>query len=167
MEQTKYGKYIIKEPMYRHSLPTVAMSMHLCGECDGIDIPDFPGELSASCITEPLTMSPVTHAHDFDQFLFFLGSDPRNFFEFGAEIEITLGEEGEKHTIDTTSIIYIPKGLKHCPLVFKKVDKPVMFMHVGFSSKYNKVGETVEEKPHSERKRFSQEEILKLRGNKE
>jgi hypothetical protein len=29
--------------------------------------------------------------------------------------------------------VYIPKGLPHCPLEFKRVDRPIMFGHVMFA----------------------------------
>jgi hypothetical protein len=59
-----------------------------------------------------------------------------NFRDFGAEVELVMGKEGEKHVITSTTFVYIPKGLLHCPLVFKKVDRPIMFGHVMFTSSY-------------------------------
>ena len=39
----------------------------------------------------------------------------------------------KKHIIDRTAVIYIPKGLKHCPMIHKRVDKPhiLVTMEVG------------------------------------
>ena len=33
----------------------------------------------------------------------------------------------EKHTITSTTIVFIPKGLNHCPLNFRVIKKPVLF----------------------------------------
>ena len=56
-----------------------------------------------------------------------------NFEEFGAEVELTMGEEREVHVITTTTWVYIPAKLLHCPLNFKRVDKPIMFGHIMFA----------------------------------
>jgi len=53
--------------------------------------------------------------------------------DFHAEAYIILGEEGEKYIIDRPSVISIPPGLEHRPLVFTGVDKPVVFGFVQFS----------------------------------
>ena len=168
MNETKYGKYIIQEPINKATLKGSTQSIHISAEAGsgGAIFSDFPADFGAICITEPLEMSMDPHTHDYDQLLCFIGGNPLNFFEFGAEIELALGEECEKHLINTTSIVYIPKGLIHCPLEFKKVSAPVLFMHVCFAPEYSRVGDTQDQPKHSERKKFSLDEILKLRGLK-
>jgi uncharacterized RmlC-like cupin family protein len=97
---------------------------------------DFNGadfSLGWSFLTEPFLMVAETHTHDFDQIIFLLGGDPANVKDFGAEIEMSLGEPLEKHLIDYTSCIYIPAGLMHCPLNVKSVNKPVMFIDITIS----------------------------------
>jgi hypothetical protein len=32
--------------------------------------------------------------------------------------------------------VYIPKGVLHCPLEFRKVDRPIMFGHIIFAPTY-------------------------------
>src|SRR5208337_3900723 len=81
--------------------------------------------LGCSCITEPWLMEAEIMRHDFDQIVCFLGGNPMNFFDFHAEIEFSFGEEMEKHIITSASTIFIPKGLVHCPLNFKRVDSPI------------------------------------------
>jgi hypothetical protein len=65
-----------------------------------------------------------------------------DFKDFGAEVELEMGEEAEKHIINTTTWVYIPAGLLHCPLIFKKVDKPIMFGHVMFAPTYDSASMT-------------------------
>ena len=98
MDSTKYGKYIIKEPLYKGKYTGGLPMLHICAEegCYGSTLPNFPAELTVDYITEPVTMSPKPHAHDYDQVLCFIGGNPRNFYRFGAEVEISLGEEEEK-----------------------------------------------------------------------
>jgi hypothetical protein len=97
---------------------------------------DFNGanfSLGWSFLTEPFLMVTETHTHDFDQIIFLLGGDPAYVTNFGAEIEMSLGEPLEKHLIDYTSCIYIPARLMHCPLNVKSVNKPVMFIDITLS----------------------------------
>jgi hypothetical protein len=46
----------------------------------------------------------------------------------GAEIEFVVGDE--KLIIDKTSALFIPQGVKHGPLTWKKVNKPHIEMVV-------------------------------------
>ena len=89
-------------------------------------------------ITGPFIMEEKPHFHDFDQFSFFIGGNPMDIREFDAEVELSMGEEGEKHIINATTVIYVPRGLVHGPLNFKVVNKPIMFMNVPLTSQYAK-----------------------------
>ena len=71
------------------------------------------------------------HFHDFDEFVGFLGTNgPQDPDDLGGEIEFWLG--GEKYTITKSCLIYIPKGLKHCPIRFNRIDTPVLFFSGSF-----------------------------------
>jgi hypothetical protein len=94
-----------------------------------------------NCITEPLLMVSDPHTHDFDQFLHFFNADSLHIADFPADVEITLGEELEKHIITEPTVLHIPAGLLHAPLNFKRVDKPVIFMNVALTPQYMKPGE--------------------------
>ena len=88
-------------------------------------------------------MAPEPHSHDFDQFLHFYGGNSLDIKDFDAEVEFTIGEEGEKHIITETTVVHIPKGLLHCPLEFKRVDKPILFVHCTLASKYVKESDRI------------------------
>ena len=50
-----------------------------------------------------------------------------------------LSEDGihrETHTITKATSIFVPKGLYHCPLVYKRVDKPFYFIEIFFADQY-------------------------------
>ena len=68
------------------------------------------------------------HTHDYNEIVLHVGTDPDNPEELGAEIEFTVG--GQKLTINRTSALFIPKGVEHGPLTWKKVDKPHLQMVV-------------------------------------
>jgi hypothetical protein len=80
--------------------------------------------------------SEVEHSHDFDEVLGFIGSKgQQNPNDLGGEIEVWVG--GEKHLINKSSLIWVPKGLKHCPIRFNRIDSPVLFFTVGNAGKYS------------------------------
>jgi hypothetical protein len=68
------------------------------------------------------------HTHAGHEILCFVGSNPKDLTEFDAEIEIGMGEEVEKYTITSPSVVSLPPGLVHGPLTFKRVGKPVFFI---------------------------------------
>ena len=59
-----------------------------------------------------------------------------NMQEFGAEVEVYMGPEKEKHVINTSTIVVIPPGTYHCPIEISKVDKPVYLIESYITSKY-------------------------------
>jgi hypothetical protein len=72
-------------------------------------------------ITEP-------HKHDYEEIFLFLGTDPQDTTDLGAEVEFWLGEgsERDKVIINTSSSIYVPPGLAHFPQIWRNVIRPVM-----------------------------------------
>ena len=84
------------------------------------------------------------HYHDFDQFLFFTGGDVTNLPDLGGIVELTLSEDGkdlQTFTITESTCVYIPAGMYHCPLNFKKINdpaKPILFSNLYFTSNYEK-----------------------------
>ncbi len=134
MAETKYGKYIQKEPYIKGSNPEVVepiVNLDGAKHGGGTNI-----NLKRSWITQPFTMIKAPHTHDFDQFLVYSGGNPLDVTEFGAEIEISLGEEGEKHIIDSPTLIHIPPGLLHGPMKFVRIDKPIEFLDIVLSPEY-------------------------------
>jgi hypothetical protein len=170
MAANKYGRYIIREPIVKGRL---SPEVHICGEkhlngdefCPGSNFPGFPNEVTLFTISQPSVVS-AKHAHDYDELLYFLGGNPMNFYDFGAEAEILLGEEDERHMVNTTTIIYIPKGLMHCPIYFHKVTKPVMFMHICSSSGYSRSNGDLTTGHPVNREKYTQDEIIRLKSKR-
>jgi hypothetical protein len=79
---------------------------------------------------------PVTHDHSYDEFLGFFGSNMERPEDLCGEVEVTLGDE--KHTITKSCVILIPKGVKHCPITFKKVESPIFYFATAPSHGYSK-----------------------------
>jgi hypothetical protein len=82
------------------------------------------------------TSMPAGCAHPYDECLVFAGLDPKDPNYLGAEIEIALGRDYEKHVINVPSIICIPKGLPHGPIATRKVEKPFAHYAIGLAKDY-------------------------------
>jgi hypothetical protein len=73
------------------------------------------------------------HVHDYDEIVIHLGTDPQNQEELGAEIEFMVG--GQPLKIDKTSAVYVPRGVKHGPLTWKKYQKPHLQLTIMIGAK--------------------------------
>jgi len=63
------------------------------------------------------------HKHaKYNEIVFHIGNDPNNPEDLGAEIEFTVG--GEPLVFDRTSALFVPAGVSHGPVVWKKVRRP-------------------------------------------
>ena len=76
------------------------------------------------------------HVHPNDEALLFVGLDPDNPDYLGAELEIAMGEEQEIHVFNTPTVVVAPKGLVHCPLITRKVDKPYSFSAISLNTEH-------------------------------
>ncbi len=139
MADTKYGELI-------HTDLIVDI-----GHYTGYSILSHEGELDEDCsigyhcVSEPICFEKP-HAHDFTELLFFIGGDPTDIRELGAEVEICLGEEQEKHVITTAGVVAIPSGLMHCPIDIRNVTKPIVFLEVSLTRIYGHPEEKDESK---------------------
>jgi hypothetical protein len=132
---TKYGKYFIREPFVKGQF---APKIAFFSSRYGLDI-NFG--LFWNYISAPYEMPGEPHSHPFEEIWCFIGGDQTNIKDFGAEVELYLGEEGEKHIITSTTILEIPRGLVHMPLIFKKVDRPLLFVNIPLTPEYTKTPE--------------------------
>ena len=105
------------------------------------------GHLSVDCmyITKTHTMISQPHKHEFAQYLNFFSANPNDARDFDAIIEFTVGdtaENGEKRIITKPTSVYVAAGLYHGPLIFKTINKPVLFIDIAVTGKYSRVGNT-------------------------
>ena len=86
---------------------------------------------------KPLAVDRETgHTHDFDEILGFIGSDWKNPRELNGEVEFWL--EDEKYILTKSSVVFIPKGVKHCPLKVLRADQPIIHFGTGPSARYTR-----------------------------
>ncbi len=78
---------------------------------------------------------PHVHQND-DEIIGFFGSNPDEPENLNAEVEIWI--EDEMHLITKSAMLFIPAGLKHCPLILRRVDRPIFHFTVVTGKKYVK-----------------------------
>jgi hypothetical protein len=75
------------------------------------------------------------HTHKAPEVLVALGTDPDNPKELGAEIELYMGPEMEKHVITQSTLVFIPANFIHCPFRVTKVTRPFLFIQSQYAPK--------------------------------
>jgi hypothetical protein len=105
-----------------------------------------PGSFYAECvmILEPSKGSPPEHSHDgFDEIVMFFGTDPERPHDLCGEVEWWMG--GEKYVLTESCMVFVPKGLRHCPMYLRRVDRPILHLSTGPSESYGRDG--IEQQP--------------------
>lgn len=99
-------------------------------------IPEAQVHMSYSWVLEVPFPNPgiKEHVHDYDEILFFMGSDRDDPTALHGELDVYL--EGEPYTIRETAFVYIPAGIRHCPLDYKRVDRPHQFISLSLKPAY-------------------------------
>lgn len=65
-----------------------------------------------------------------EEYIFFMGADPMNIFDFDAEITMSIGDDPdhmETKVITKPTVVRIPPNVWHCPILFRNIKKPVTF----------------------------------------
>jgi hypothetical protein len=148
METKKYWKNVIRGPFYIGGEPGttgVSISAHNNEYGNGTT-------LGYHCINDYYE-APITHSHEFHELICFLGGNPENIDDLGAEISICLGDELEEHIIKSATIISIPPGLKHCPLKVIKYTKPFIFLEISTTKGYSQSTEASAQQPEKPAKK--------------
>lgn len=144
MDTTKYGKYIVSDdngrPQHdkRENEEFSAALPHISVPVAYLDDNVVKGSFYAECIWFHTASDAVVepHTHDFDEILAFFGSNPEDYHDLGGEVELWLGDE--KHILTKSCMVFIPKGLQHNPLIFRRIDRPIFHFSTGPSRDYDK-----------------------------
>jgi hypothetical protein len=131
MAAKKYSKYVVTldfkddRPGFYRQVASVS------GREFGID---FNVEYGAYWAAGNMGEAPAApHAHDYNQVMLWLGADGNDMGELGAEVELSLGEEGEKHMITSSTAVAVPKGLPHYPASITRMDRRFVYLEMSCS----------------------------------
>jgi hypothetical protein len=123
MAESKYEKFAVRKPLYeagsgykgRQSPTMTFMSEKQTGA---------PYHIELGWIYEMPRPNPHIHehVHDYDEIVIHWGGDYKRPQVLGGEIEFYIG--GQPITFNTTTGIFIPAGVPHGPLTWKKFEFP-------------------------------------------
>jgi hypothetical protein len=140
MAERKYGKYIVTELKMPESKQKIAVRYaEYATRILWLDDRVVEGAFHMNCswfLKPATTVEDVPHTHDSDEIIGFFGSNPQSPYDLGGEIEIWL--EDERYTLTRSCLIFVPKGLKHCPLIIKRVDRPIFHFTTVTGGQYTK-----------------------------
>jgi len=94
---------------------------------------------------------PIEHTHSYDEYLVFLGTNHKNPRDLGGEVEVFV--DGEKHIVTKSCAVFIPAGVKHAPVYFRRVDTPIWYIATAPTQKYQVTPEVAEKQPPDESKK--------------
>lgn len=99
-----------------------------------------------------------THIHQgVDEYIFFMGADPMNIFDFDCEIEMFFGDDPdhlESKLITKPTVVRIPPNVWHCPIKFRKVNKPFLFQAAFLSGTWGTINQSPEADPPDAQKKY-------------
>jgi hypothetical protein len=134
MAETKYGKYFIEYdpkrwPMERRPVMSRLEDSVIKGSHFYLIhwmMPDFTAGLDWDF---PYAGHPP-HIHRDAELLFHIGTNPDDPMDLGAEVEMYMGPELERHVFNRTCCIYIPPNFIHAPWKPLKTVRPWIFIEV-------------------------------------
>jgi hypothetical protein len=142
MSDNKYGKYIITELKPKREIaPWTKMInpeelttvLYLDDEVVKgafyTEVAWFWPRTQADLAKDDVDVTP--HKHDHDEVLAVFGTDLKDIHDLGGEMEVFL--DGERHLVNKSCLVFIPKGLMHGPIRFLRIDRPVFHfaIHTG------------------------------------
>jgi mannose-6-phosphate isomerase-like protein (cupin superfamily) len=144
-DQSKYGKYIVDKPKAVSGAPKLSPEQAK-RQAESVVFPIYvddevvPGSyyfMAAWWKKITGKGSPAEeHTYTFDEYLIFLGTNPASPHDLGGEVELWIG--GEKHMITKSCAIFIPAGVKHAPIYFRKITTPIWYLATGPTEQYKK-----------------------------
>ncbi|MDR2090009.1 MAG: hypothetical protein LBP73_11735 [Clostridiales Family XIII bacterium] len=104
---------------------------------DGRKLPGAP-YVEAVWFNQTNDTGPAPHEHEFDEFIGFIGSDPAHPEELNAEVQFHIG--GDAVTVTKSCLVYIPRGVRHSPILVPRMERPIIHFSGGVGGDYKRVG---------------------------
>jgi hypothetical protein len=77
------------------------------------------------------------HTHPEAEILCYVGLDPDDINYLGAELELGMGKQQERHVFNKPTVAICPQGFPHLPLITRWVDKPYGFFVMCLSGEHD------------------------------
>jgi hypothetical protein len=146
MSTSKYEKYVIRDPVFlspARTLPGSTLARFLNASEQAIK--EAKTILSYAWVEKDTPQGKENwgepQSHDFDEIFLFMGLNRNNSKDLGAEIEFWMGygKDTEIITLNTSSMIFIPRNVIHLPIKYKNVRKPLLRIIIGLNVDNNKI----------------------------
>jgi hypothetical protein len=140
MTDSKYSKYIVSELKNPFSSEQAAQYAKWATRILWMDNKVVDGAFQMNCswflrLPDRATSEGIgTHTHDTDEIIGFFGSNPEDPYDLGGKIEFWI--EDEKHILTRSCMIFVPRGMRHCPLKLLQVDRPIFHFSTVTSGQY-------------------------------
>jgi hypothetical protein len=140
MAERKYAKHIVQELKTTRFTPEFAAKYaQFAKRILWMDDKIVDGAFQMNCswyLRPPVEDMPEQHphTHDSDEIIGFFGSDHKDPYDLGGEIEFWI--EDEQYFLTRSSMIFIPGGMKHCPLLIRRVDRPIFHFSTVTAGQY-------------------------------
>ncbi|MCL2125485.1 MAG: hypothetical protein FWH33_05790 [Oscillospiraceae bacterium] len=89
-----------------------------------------------------------SHVHQgVEEYIFFMGADPMNIFDFDCEIEFLFGDDPdhmESKIITKPTVVRVPANVWHCPIRFRKMKRPLIFQAAFLSGTWGTINQARE-----------------------
>ena len=127
MTDSKYGKYVVTE-LKTPDFPTefVERYKEFATRILWMDENVVPGAFQMNCswyLKPNADHLGGAQKHDEGEIIGFFSSDHTKPYDLGAEVEFWL--EDEKYLLTRSCLLFIPGGMKHCPIKFIRIDRPI------------------------------------------
>ena len=90
------------------------------------NLPNASGHSSPDMIS----VGHPPHTHKDAEILMLIGTNPDDPTDLGAEVELQMGAEREKHIMTKSTVVFIPANVIHCPYIIKRTDRPWIFVEI-------------------------------------
>jgi hypothetical protein len=124
MAESEFEKYVVRKPIYEAGPGIQKRQSPTMTYMSKKQIPEADYYVELGWIYDIPEPNPHVHEHihDYDEIVLHWGGDPQTPQDLGGEIEFYIG--GQPITFNTTTGIFIPKGVPHGPLTWKKFKFP-------------------------------------------
>ncbi len=131
MPESDYGKYFVRKPIREAGGIVKGRQSPTMTYMSSAQVPEANYYIEFGWIYDIPDPNPHNHEmvhHNYDEIVLHIGGDPENPEDLGGEIEFYVG--GQPLTFSTNTALFVPRGVRHGPIIWKKFTKPHIEMAI-------------------------------------
>jgi hypothetical protein len=125
MAKTKYGKFVVtQQEDHLYHRPGDFPGVMLVA-LNGNNVKEATMHFGSAWWSGPVPVKETykPHYHDSNEIIGIFSGDINDPFNLGGEVDFWY--EHEKHTLTKSTLLWVPKGLQHAPLLYRNVTRPL------------------------------------------